>query len=246
MASSAVPKSAYPNPTRRNSGLTKAVLRTPATTCARGWTLAALAPRDRTSSRPGTSADDVHGQTVPALQPTVGARGTPPGAVRAWTTIARSFSRGVMRTLRHDARIAGPRGRRTGCGAAWLARLTGGQEVPGSNPGSPTHSRFADSGFLAYPSQRANCVDCLFVIRHCQVEGRAARGVRRRPERRSGPGTSWAIHQQDVGVVLDRSPSVPSAVLAELARTASSVLLGGSVPNGQRLAGSILVWPYRG
>ena len=25
-----------------------------------------------------------------------------------------------------------------GCGAAWLARLTGGQEVPGSNPGSPT------------------------------------------------------------------------------------------------------------
>ncbi len=29
-------------------------------------------------------------------------------------------------------------GRNTGCGAAWLARLTGGQEVPGSNPGSPT------------------------------------------------------------------------------------------------------------
>ena len=31
-----------------------------------------------------------------------------------------------------------------GCGAAWLARLTGGQEVPGSNPGSPT--RKASSG----------------------------------------------------------------------------------------------------
>src|SRR5580704_13903654 len=30
--------------------------------------------------------------------------------------------------------------RHTGCGAAWLARLTGGQEVPGSNPGSPTES----------------------------------------------------------------------------------------------------------
>jgi hypothetical protein len=29
-------------------------------------------------------------------------------------------------------------GRVAGCGAAWLARLTGGQEVPGSNPGSPT------------------------------------------------------------------------------------------------------------
>jgi hypothetical protein len=27
---------------------------------------------------------------------------------------------------------------RSGCGAAWLARLLGVQEVPGSNPGSPT------------------------------------------------------------------------------------------------------------
>ena len=31
--------------------------------------------------------------------------------------------------------------RHAGCGAAWLARLTGGQEVPGSNPGSPTRKR---------------------------------------------------------------------------------------------------------
>jgi hypothetical protein len=37
----------------------------------------------------------------------------------------------------------------TGCGAAWLARLTGGQEVPGSNPGSPTGS----------PGQRAYFVN---------------------------------------------------------------------------------------
>ena len=29
----------------------------------------------------------------------------------------------------------------TGCGAAWLARLTGGQEVAGSNPASPTDTR---------------------------------------------------------------------------------------------------------
>ena len=34
----------------------------------------------------------------------------------------------------------------TGCGAAWLARLTGGQEVPGSNPGSPTSRENADDG----------------------------------------------------------------------------------------------------
>ena len=28
----------------------------------------------------------------------------------------------------------------SGCGAAWLARLLGVQEVPGSNPGSPTNT----------------------------------------------------------------------------------------------------------
>src|SRR5207245_7247175 len=34
----------------------------------------------------------------------------------------------------------------TGCGAAWLARLSGGQEVPGSNPGTPTRE---EAGILA-------------------------------------------------------------------------------------------------
>src|SRR6476646_3885308 len=37
----------------------------------------------------------------------------------------------------------------TGCGAAWLARLSGGQEVPGSNPGTPTGispGYFAEAG----------------------------------------------------------------------------------------------------
>ena len=28
----------------------------------------------------------------------------------------------------------------SGCGAAWLARLLGVQEVPGSNPGGPTNT----------------------------------------------------------------------------------------------------------
>ncbi len=31
----------------------------------------------------------------------------------------------------------------SGCGAAWLARLTGGQEVAGSNPASPTRDTVA-------------------------------------------------------------------------------------------------------
>ena len=38
------------------------------------------------------------------------------------------------------AKVTGllPSGRRTGCGAAWLARCVRDAEVPGSNPGSPT------------------------------------------------------------------------------------------------------------
>jgi hypothetical protein len=42
-----------------------------------------------------------------------------------------------------------------GCGAAWLARLTGGQEVPGSNPGSPTRKSRSEAmplGLLAAAS----------------------------------------------------------------------------------------------
>src|SRR6266567_9378039 len=35
----------------------------------------------------------------------------------------------------------------TGCGAAWLARLTGGQEVAGSNPASPTRKVQVRRGF---------------------------------------------------------------------------------------------------
>jgi hypothetical protein len=33
----------------------------------------------------------------------------------------------------------------SGCGAAWLARLLGVQEVPGSNPGSPTNPTPSES-----------------------------------------------------------------------------------------------------
>jgi hypothetical protein len=37
----------------------------------------------------------------------------------------------------------------TGRGAAWLARLSGGQEVPGSNPGAPIAERPANAGLSA-------------------------------------------------------------------------------------------------
>lgn len=39
---------------------------------------------------------------------------------------------------------------RTGCGAAWLARLTGGQEVAGSNPVSPISKRHKPQWFMAF------------------------------------------------------------------------------------------------
>ena len=58
----------------------------------------------------------------------------------------------------------------TGCGAAWLARLTGGQEVPGSNPGSPTH-RTCRSGVVA--SLRDD------------VRARCRRRIRSRPSERA-------------------------------------------------------------
>ncbi len=56
------------------------------------------------------------------------------GSAGAWTTMTSSLS------FRRQGPIHGyrPGAGETGCGAAWLARLTGGQEVPGSNPGSPT------------------------------------------------------------------------------------------------------------
>jgi hypothetical protein len=47
----------------------------------------------------------------------------------------------------------------SGCGAAWLARLLGVQEVPGSNPGSPTKKSPECSGksspFAARDNQSA-------------------------------------------------------------------------------------------
>jgi hypothetical protein len=47
----------------------------------------------------------------------------------------------------------------SGCGAAWLARLLGVQEVPGSNPGSPT--KFLKDILLAYLLEKTTLVaDC--------------------------------------------------------------------------------------
>jgi hypothetical protein len=76
-------------------------------------------------------------------------RSTDPGPVHARPTPLRPH--GVRRAGGHARRrVRSERregsGRRsssfgcrsTGCGAAWLARLTGGQEVAGSNPASPT------------------------------------------------------------------------------------------------------------
>ena len=39
---------------------------------------------------------------------------------------------------------------KSGCGAVWLARMTGGHEVAGSNPVSPTNENPAKAGFLLF------------------------------------------------------------------------------------------------
>jgi hypothetical protein len=63
----------------------------------------------------------------------------------------------------------------TGCGAAWLARLTGGQEVPGSNPGSPTswdvarevaHDNAGPTDVLAVTDEQ---IECRFKVRNINV-----------------------------------------------------------------------------
>ena len=40
--------------------------------------------------------------------------------------------------------------RPSGCSAAWLARLTGGQKVAGSNPVTPTTEAVNSQGFAAF------------------------------------------------------------------------------------------------
>ena len=42
----------------------------------------------------------------------------------------------------------------TGCSAAWLARLTGGQKVAGSNPVTPTSEAVNPQGFAAFALRR--------------------------------------------------------------------------------------------
>ena len=59
---------------------------------------------------------------------------------------------------------------KTGCGAAWLARLTGGQEVPGSNPGSPTTQAFSGSTLAVMPGHHARGA---FNSGHCEDRGQS-------------------------------------------------------------------------
>jgi hypothetical protein len=73
----------------------------------------------------------------------------------------------------------------TGCGAAWLARLTGGQEVPGSNPGSPTKTKVQLKAGI--PDSGAGLLFSLRV--YCALTDRAARCCENDPdEMRAG----WA------------------------------------------------------
>ena len=66
------------------------------------------------------------------------ARGSPRRAGAAPRARRRPRPRRRGEAPRRPAGLTGRLPGHTGCGAAWLARLTGGQEVAGSNPASPT------------------------------------------------------------------------------------------------------------
>ena len=72
--------------------------------------------------------------------PEVARRFLPPAGIRVGRQVC---SRSVRWTTIPDNGVSCS----TGCGAAWLARLTGGQEVAGSNPASPTIEVQVRAGF---------------------------------------------------------------------------------------------------
>ena len=80
------------------------------------------APRGRARRRRGRAARG------PARRARRGGSRWPPAGCATTPTSATAS--------RRSRPVGSPR--HTGCGAAWLARLTGGQEVAGSNPASPT------------------------------------------------------------------------------------------------------------
>src|SRR6266550_6423636 len=71
------------------------------------------------------------------------------GRGAACSGIARDAAQEVARFTRAAANPGSRYHQRsTGRGAAWLARLSGGQEVPGSNPGAPTREKPRSGGLL--------------------------------------------------------------------------------------------------
>ena len=78
----------------------------------------------------------------------------------------------------HQATIAGPAGvcydpPHSGYSAAWLARLTGGQEVVGSNPASPTHFVRNDLLETVPESSRSGTVSALTGLRIATADTKA-------------------------------------------------------------------------
>ena len=97
----------------------------------------------------------------------------------------------------------------TGCGAAWLARLTGGQEVPGSNPGSPTQSRRPE-----------RCAPCGLSPTQPRQNPKSPIGCSGDRGRRSGQSRDGS---EGAPLLLDGARSTPSrsgsAAVAEAARS---------------------------
>ena len=107
----------------------------------------------------------------------------------------------------------------TGCGAAWLARLTGGQEVPGSNPGSPTEDSAAHVAADQCGSQTESLHVATFVATGAESASncRLARGEER-SRHRLGGNSLLAFEEVRVNVGGDGNTRVAQHLAHDLQR----------------------------
>ena len=156
-------------------------------------------------------------------------RGCSPGRCDVWGRVFATGTRSGLyrpdrtRTCAVCGRVLCPA---TGCGAAWLARLTGGQEVPGSNPGSPTAQRQATVATRWAGDGPADIVE--LTRRPPAVDLRRSRPRRRTPPIKQVPST---IHCSMPGARPDPPPTTAPAYRLHAARPATLAARGFHLPS---------------